>query len=96
MEELQRSLAGWQPAIPAAVVRHYMGTAGCLVEDERVLKAVAAVNGELAEAVVGMDATEQASLDALMIVRHGDKNRRRDPVIGAPAEGEARRRAVTR
>ena len=32
-----------------------------------VLEAVAAVNGELAEALVGFDATEQAAIDAAMI-----------------------------
>ncbi|HVG48744.1 MAG TPA: phosphopyruvate hydratase [Rubellimicrobium sp.] len=47
-----------------------------------VLEAVAAVNGEIAEAVVGMDATEQAGLDALMIELDGTPNKGR---LGANA-----------
>ncbi|MBP1804489.1 phosphopyruvate hydratase [Rubellimicrobium aerolatum] len=47
-----------------------------------VLEAVAAVNGEIAEAVMGMDATEQASLDALMIELDGTPNKGR---LGANA-----------
>jgi enolase len=47
-----------------------------------VLKAVAAVNGELAEAVMGLDATEQAMLDALMIDLDGTPNKGR---LGANA-----------
>ncbi len=47
-----------------------------------VLEAVAAVNGELAEAVVGMDATDQAGLDALMIELDGTPNKGR---LGANA-----------
>jgi enolase len=47
-----------------------------------VLEAVAAVNGEIAEAVVGMDATEQAGIDALMIELDGTPNKGR---LGANA-----------
>ncbi|HEY0032620.1 MAG TPA: phosphopyruvate hydratase [Devosia sp.] len=47
-----------------------------------VLEAVAAVNGEIAEAVVEMDATEQASIDALMIELDGTPNKSR---LGANA-----------
>ena len=47
-----------------------------------VLEAVAAVNGELAEAVVGMDATEQVEIDALMIELDGTPNKGR---LGANA-----------
>ncbi|TNC68042.1 phosphopyruvate hydratase [Rubellimicrobium roseum] len=47
-----------------------------------VLEAVAAVNGEIAEAVLGMDATEQAGLDALMIELDGTPNKGR---LGANA-----------
>ena len=39
--EVKAALEHWQPAIPTSVVRHYFGTAGCLVQDEAVLKAVA-------------------------------------------------------
>ncbi|MDH5798206.1 MAG: phosphopyruvate hydratase [Paracoccaceae bacterium] len=47
-----------------------------------VLEAVAAVNGELAEALVGMDATEQEAIDALMIEIDGTENKGR---LGANA-----------
>ena len=47
-----------------------------------VLEAVAAVNGELAEALVGMDATEQEALDAAMIELDGTENKGR---LGANA-----------
>ena len=47
-----------------------------------VLEAVAAVNGEIGEAVVGMDATEQAGIDALMIDLDGTPNKGR---LGANA-----------
>jgi enolase len=47
-----------------------------------VLEAVAAVNGELAEAVVGLDATEQAGIDALMVELDGTANKGR---LGANA-----------
>ncbi|OSP55433.1 phosphopyruvate hydratase [Pseudoruegeria sp. SK021] len=47
-----------------------------------VLEAVAAVNGELAEALVGMDATEQAAIDAAMIELDGTPNKAR---LGANA-----------
>ena len=47
-----------------------------------VLAAVAAVNGEIAEAVVGMDATEQVEIDALMIELDGTPNKGR---LGANA-----------
>lgn len=47
-----------------------------------VLEAVAAVNGELAEALVGMDATEQAAIDASMIELDGTPNKAR---LGANA-----------
>ncbi|QIE41507.1 phosphopyruvate hydratase [Meridianimarinicoccus aquatilis] len=47
-----------------------------------VLDAVAAVNGELAESLVGMDVTEQASIDALMIELDGTPNKAR---LGANA-----------
>ncbi|MBE3638627.1 phosphopyruvate hydratase [Mangrovicoccus algicola] len=47
-----------------------------------VLKAVAAVNGELAEGLVGMDVTEQAAIDAAMIEMDGTSNKGR---LGANA-----------
>jgi enolase len=47
-----------------------------------VLEAVAAVNGEIAEAVQGMDATEQAGLDGLLIELDGTPNKGR---LGANA-----------
>jgi enolase len=47
-----------------------------------VLEAVAAVNGEIAEAVMGMDATEQAGIDALLIEIDGTPNKGR---LGANA-----------
>ena len=47
-----------------------------------VLKAVAAVNGELADALVGYDVTEQASIDAAMIEMDGTPNKSR---LGANA-----------
>ena len=47
-----------------------------------VLEAVAAVNGELAEALVGFDATEQAAIDAAMIELDGTENKGR---LGANA-----------
>ncbi len=47
-----------------------------------VLEAVAAVNGEIAEALVGMDATEQEALDAVMIELDGTPNKGR---LGANA-----------
>jgi len=47
-----------------------------------VLGAVAAVNGEIAEALVGMDVTEQAALDALMCELDGTPNKSR---LGANA-----------
>ncbi len=47
-----------------------------------VLEAVAAVNGELAEALVGFDATEQAAIDATMIEIDGTENKGR---LGANA-----------
>ena len=47
-----------------------------------VLEAVAAVNGEIAEAVVGMDATEQVEIDRLMIELDGTANKGR---LGANA-----------
>ncbi len=47
-----------------------------------VLEAVAAVNGEIAEDVVEMDATEQASIDAMMIELDGTPNKGR---LGANA-----------
>ena len=42
-----------------------------------VLDAVAAVNGEIAEELVGMDATEQESIDAAMIELDGTSNKGR-------------------
>ena len=42
-----------------------------------VLKAVAGVNGELAEALVGYDATEQEAIDAAMIELDGTPNKAR-------------------
>jgi enolase len=42
-----------------------------------VLGAVASVNGELAEALVGMDVTEQAGIDALMCELDGTPNKSR-------------------
>ena len=47
-----------------------------------VLDAVAAVNGELAEGLVGFDATEQAAIDAAMIEMDGTPNKGR---LGANA-----------
>jgi enolase len=47
-----------------------------------VLEAVAAVNGELAENLVGFDATEQAAIDAAMIEIDGTENKGR---LGANA-----------
>ncbi|KJS43774.1 MAG: enolase [Roseovarius sp. BRH_c41] len=47
-----------------------------------VLAAVAAVNGEIAEALAGMDATEQVSLDMAMIELDGTPNKAR---LGANA-----------
>ena len=47
-----------------------------------VLDAVAAVNGELAENLVGFDATEQAAIDAAMIELDGTENKGR---LGANA-----------
>jgi len=47
-----------------------------------VLEAVAAVNGELAEGLVGMDATEQQAIDATMIEMDGTDNKGR---LGANA-----------
>ncbi len=47
-----------------------------------VRQAVAAVNGELAEALAGMDATEQEGIDALMIELDGTPNKSR---LGANA-----------
>ena len=47
-----------------------------------VLEAVAAVNGEIAEALVGIDATEQESIDAAMIELDGTPNKAR---LGANA-----------
>ncbi|MEY2956459.1 MAG: enolase, partial [Pseudomonadota bacterium] len=42
-----------------------------------VLKAVEAVNGELAEALVGFDATEQVAIDSAMIEIDGTENKGR-------------------
>ncbi len=47
-----------------------------------VLEAVAAVNGEIAEALVGFDATEQEAIDAAMIELDGTPNKSR---LGANA-----------
>jgi enolase len=47
-----------------------------------VLGAVAAVNGEIAEALAGMDATEQVAIDRLMIEMDGTPNKGR---LGANA-----------
>ncbi|RAP42425.1 phosphopyruvate hydratase [Rhodovulum viride] len=47
-----------------------------------VLDAVAAVNGEIAEALVGFDATEQVAIDATMIELDGTENKGR---LGANA-----------
>ena len=47
-----------------------------------VRKAVAGVNGELADALVGFDATEQAAIDAVMIEMDGTENKGR---LGANA-----------
>ncbi|ALG90180.1 MULTISPECIES: phosphopyruvate hydratase [Actibacterium] len=47
-----------------------------------VLEAVAAVNGEIAEGLVGMDATEQMAIDAAMIEMDGTHNKGR---LGANA-----------
>ncbi|MEM1129395.1 MAG: phosphopyruvate hydratase [Pseudomonadota bacterium] len=55
---------------------------GARYKGKGVLEAVAAVNGEIAEALVGMDATEQAALDAGMIELDGTPNKGR---LGANA-----------
>ena len=47
-----------------------------------VLQAVAAVNGEIAEAVMGLDATEQVEIDSMMIELDGTDNKGR---LGANA-----------
>ena len=47
-----------------------------------VLEAVAAVNGEIAEAILGMDATEQVAIDEMMIELDGTANKGR---LGANA-----------
>jgi len=47
-----------------------------------VLKAVQAVNGEIAEEVIGFEAEDQAGLDAMMIARDGTENKGR---LGANA-----------
>jgi enolase len=47
-----------------------------------VLKAVEAVNGELAEALVGMDAEDQVAIDETMIALDGTPNKR---LLGANA-----------
>jgi enolase len=47
-----------------------------------VLAAVASVNGEIAEALVGLDATEQEEIDAMMIELDGTPNKAR---LGANA-----------
>ncbi|WIV51972.1 phosphopyruvate hydratase [Marivivens sp. LCG002] len=47
-----------------------------------VLEAVAAVNGEIAEAIIGMDATEQVEIDETMIELDGTPNKGR---LGANA-----------
>jgi len=47
-----------------------------------VLKAVAAVNGEIADAIVGLDAREQAQIDQIMIELDGTANKGR---LGANA-----------
>ena len=47
-----------------------------------VLEAVAAVNGEIAEALVGFDATEQVAIDGAMIELDGTDNKGR---LGANA-----------
>ena len=47
-----------------------------------VLEAVAAVNGEIAEALVGFDVTEQVAIDAAMIELDGTPNKAR---LGANA-----------
>jgi enolase len=47
-----------------------------------VLKAVAAVNGEISKAIIGMDATDQEAIDAKMIGLDGTKNKER---LGANA-----------
>lgn len=47
-----------------------------------VLQAVAAVNGEIAEAIVGMDAEDQGDIDAAMIALDGTDNKAR---LGANA-----------
>ena len=47
-----------------------------------VLEAVAAVNGEIAEAILGMDATEQVEIDQTMIELDGTDNKGR---LGANA-----------
>ena len=66
-----------------------------------VQKAVAGVNGELADTLVGFDATEQAAIDAVMIEMDGTENKGRlgaNAILGvsmavakAAAEAEAER-----
>ncbi|MCL4154425.1 UNVERIFIED_CONTAM: hypothetical protein GTU68_042359 [Idotea baltica] len=50
--------------------------------ERRVLEAVAAVNGEIAEELVGFDATEQVAIDGAMIELDGTENKGR---LGANA-----------
>ena len=67
-----------------------------------VQKAVAGVNGELADTLVGFDATEQAAIDAVMIEMDGTENKGRlgaNAILGvsmavakAAAEAETRAR----
>ena len=66
-----------------------------------VLGAVAAVNGEIAEELLGVDATEQVAIDALMIEMDGTDNKSRlgaNAILGvslAAAKAAADARAKT-
>jgi enolase len=69
-----------------------------------VLEAVAAVNGEIAEALVGFDATEQVAIDRMMIEMDGTENKARlgaNAILGvslavAKAAAEATRQPLFR
>jgi enolase len=69
-----------------------------------VLEAVAAVNGEIAEALVGFDATEQVAIDRMMVEMDGTENKGRlgaNAILGvslavAKAAAEASRQPLYR
>ena len=65
-----------------------------------VMKAIQAVNGEIAEAVVGLEAEDQADIDRAMIDLDGSENKGRlgaNAILGVSlADGEGRRRRAAR